>query len=62
MILRMGTAASEHARQLSLARWGPQRPTKLARELARRVDELPPDERARLLMALEMTKTKDVTR
>jgi hypothetical protein len=47
---------------LSLARWGPQRPTRLARELAERVDELPPAERDRLRMALEMTKTEGVTR
>jgi hypothetical protein len=53
--------ASEAARQLSQARWGPQRPTRLARELAERVDELPPAERERLRMALEMTK-KGVTR
>jgi hypothetical protein len=57
-LFRMSDAAtaSEAARALASQRWGPQRPTKLDRELARRVDELPADERARLLMALEMTK------
>jgi len=47
------TATSEAARQLVAKRWGPQRPIKLARELALRVDELPASERARLRAALD---------
>ena len=46
-------AAAEAARQLSAARWGSQRPTKLARELARRAAELPENERSELLDALQ---------
>jgi hypothetical protein len=46
-------AASEAARALIRQRWGAQRPIKLARELASRVDELPAVERARLRAALD---------
>lgn len=46
------TAASEAARQLISQRWGNQRPTKLARELARRAAEVGEPERSELLAAL----------
>lgn len=50
----MGTStASEHGRALSLARWGNQKPIRIARELASRAAELPTDERQRLLDALQ---------
>jgi hypothetical protein len=53
MLLRMsGATTSEAGRQLAGKRWGPQRPVRLARELASRVDELPASERARLRAAL----------
>lgn len=52
-IVRMtDTAASEAARQLVAQRWGSQRPARLARELLPRLDELPAEERSRLLDAL----------
>ena len=51
-------AASEAARQLSLARWGSRKPTRLAREVAQRVDELPPAERERLRMALDQQQVR----
>jgi hypothetical protein len=50
-------AASEAARQLVARRWQGQRPTRLARELARRAAELPENERAELLAALERKHT-----
>ena len=40
-------------RRRAAARWGPQRPVKLARELVGRIDELPAAERARLRAALD---------
>ena len=46
------TAASEAARQLIAQRWGNQRPTKLAKELARRAAEVDEPERSELLAAL----------
>src|SRR5215207_7219277 len=55
-LLRMtDTAASEAARALVAQRWGGQRPARLARELLPRLDELPADERSRLLAALRDT-------
>lgn len=50
-------AASVAARQLSSSRWGSQKPVRLARELAGRVDELPDPERTQLLNAL-LTKAR----
>ena len=44
-----GSAA---ARELAAQRWGPQRPVRLARELALRAAELPEVERRQLLDAL----------
>jgi hypothetical protein len=56
-MLRMSdTEMSEAARQLVTRRWGPQRPIRLARELALRIDELPPAERDRLHAALDDEK------
>jgi hypothetical protein len=52
-IVRMSVASSEAARALSAARWGAQRPRRLAAELVRRVSELPASERAALRKALE---------
>ena len=49
----MSIATSEAARQLSLARWGAQRPTRLAAELRERIDELPAAERQALREALD---------
>ena len=46
------SAVSEAARQLVAQRWGDQRPVRLARELLPRLDELPAEERSRLLDAL----------
>jgi hypothetical protein len=40
------------ARLLVAHRWGSQKPSRLARELVERVDELPPVERRALLAAL----------
>jgi hypothetical protein len=58
-MLRMSEATtSEAGRQLAALRWGPQRPVKLARELASRIDELPAIERARLRAALDENTTK----
>ena len=52
IVVRMSdSAVSVAARQLSGSRWGAQRPVRLARELAERVDELPDPERVRLLNA-----------
>lgn len=45
-------AASEAARQLIARRWQGRRPSRLARELAHRAAELPEDERAELIAAL----------
>ena len=53
------TSASEAARQLVAQRWGSQRPTRLARELAERVGELPAEERSRLLDALRGSGRRD---
>jgi hypothetical protein len=50
------TTTSGAARQLVAKRWGAQRPVRLARELAARVDELPAAERARLRAALDEPK------
>jgi hypothetical protein len=62
MILRMqGDPRSEAGRVLVAGRWGPQRPIKLARELAARADELPDGERLRLIEALQQRKV-EVTR
>jgi hypothetical protein len=56
-LLRMGESpASTAARELVRARWGAQRPVKLARELAARVSELPATERERLRQALEAAR------
>lgn len=54
-MLRMSdaTTATAAGRQLAAQRWGPQRPVKLARELASRIDELPAVERAKLRAALD---------
>ena len=46
-------SVSKAARALSMQRWGDARPRWLAAELARRADELPATERARLIAALE---------
>jgi hypothetical protein len=46
-------ATAEEMRRRAAARWGPQRPVKLARELASRIDELPELERLRLRQALD---------
>jgi hypothetical protein len=43
-------------RRRAAARWGPQRPVKLARELVSRIDELPASERLQLRQALENAK------
>lgn len=43
---------AEEMRRRAAARWGPQRPVRLARELASRIDELPAAERDRLRKAL----------
>jgi hypothetical protein len=48
--------ASSAARLLAVQRWGPSKPSRLARELAERVDELPEVERRRLLAALMETR------
>jgi hypothetical protein len=59
-IVRMtDTAASEAARLLVAQRWGSQRPTRLARELLPRLDELPAEERSRLLDALRGSGRRD---
>ena len=44
--------AAEMRRRVA-ARWGPQRPIRLAQELAERIGELPPLERDRLRRALD---------
>jgi hypothetical protein len=49
----MDTAASEAARALSAARWGNQKPVRLARELAGRAGQLPEAEREALRAALD---------
>ena len=46
-------ATRQSMRELSLRRWGAQRPVKLARELSQRITELPAVERERLRQALE---------
>jgi hypothetical protein len=46
-------ATAEEMRRRAAARWGPQRPVKLARELAERAGELPELERERLRKALD---------
>jgi hypothetical protein len=44
--------ASSAARLLAVQRWGASKPSRLARELAERVDELPEVERRQLIAAL----------
>ena len=46
------TQTSSAARLLAAQRWGPSKPSRLARELVPRVDELPEIERRQLLDAL----------
>jgi hypothetical protein len=46
------TQVSVAARQLSRSRWGASKPTRLAHELAARLDELPEVEKRHLLDAL----------
>jgi hypothetical protein len=46
------TQTSSAARQMAMVRWGPQKPIRLAKELAERASELPDSERIRLLAAL----------
>jgi hypothetical protein len=46
------TQTSSAARLLAVQRWGASKPSRLARELAERVDELPEIERRQLLDAL----------
>ena len=55
-------ASSEAARLLSLARWGSTRPQRLAEELAERASEIPPDERRRLLEALQKREVTNCER
>jgi len=45
--------ASDAAAALAQKRWGSQRPRRLAEELAQRADELPADDRIKLLKALQ---------
>ena len=52
-IVRMSVTASEAARALVAQRWGSQRPTRLARELAKRAAEVPEPERSELIAALK---------
>jgi hypothetical protein len=53
----MSSTASEHAREMAKLRWKGARPSRLAREVAERADELAPDARELLERALRRITT-----
>jgi hypothetical protein len=52
----MSTTVSEHAREMARLRWKGARPSRLAKEVAERAEELTPDARELLERALRRTE------